>query len=128
VVSSFNSITFNIPANAWDQGFHYGGGNLHRGYQLNPSVTGGLDLGSIYANGGGILAYANSTGYIDSKQLPYVISHGNNSYIGLRIEYLASRNMISISKTTNGWDSLIPTAAELPSNVVIHMVVIGGTP
>lgn len=127
-VSTFRAFEFSIPAASWDQGFHYGDNNLYRGFDVDPSLTGGIDVASFYANGGVVQVSVQTTGkngYSEVKPVPYTYSQGTGPYIGMRIEYLLTRGSFVISKTTNGWDTVVPSAAELPSSVKVRMVLIG---
>lgn len=127
-VSVFRTFTINIPAASWDVGYHYGDNNIYRGFELTPALTGGIDLNVFHSQGGIIQVYASTSatgGYSETKALPYIYSSGPSPYKGVRIEYLATRRTVAISKTTNGWDALNLSASELPSNVQVRVTLIG---
>lgn len=124
----FRTFEFDIPAAAWDEGFHWGDGNVHHGFLINPTLTGGIDLASFYSQGGTVVAYAKVTGmngYSETKAMPYTCSISGTTKYGIRVEYSAAKRKVLLSKTTNGWDSEDLTAGELPSNVKIRLTLIG---
>ena len=124
----FRTFEFDIPAAAWDIGYHYGDSNVHRSFQVTPSLTDGIDLANFYAQGGTIVAYAKVTGkngYSETKALPYICSISGTTEYGIRVEYSALSKRVFLSKTTNGWDANNMTAQEVPSMIKIRMTLIG---
>lgn len=124
----FRTFEFDIPAAAWDVGFHYGDENEHRSFLVTPTLVGGIDLGSFYFQGGTVVAYAKVTGkngYSETKAMPYTCSITGTTTYGVRVEYSANSGRILLSKTTNGWSYDNLATNELPSNIKIRLTLIG---
>ncbi|MCS6913455.1 MAG: hypothetical protein RMK29_19580 [Myxococcales bacterium] len=128
--ANVKSYTFTIASGEWGPVLHYGDNNMYRGYEIKPDRVGGTDLRAFFERGGLIVIYAQTTGasgYSEWKMLPYVYSRGSgNVLVGIRLEYLASRNMLVLSRTTNGWDNQIPADTDLPTRLNVRVFLVAG--
>lgn len=131
--ANVRSFTFTIRAEDWDQGAHYGDGNLHRGYDIPPALVDNVSLLSTFWFGGAVIAYVTPqdvdnpvSAYSEWKQTPYVWSRetADGGHVGIKVEYSALRASMLLSKTTNGWDQQIPSGSEIPPAITVRLVVI----
>ncbi|MFC5196560.1 hypothetical protein ACFPH8_14555 [Bizionia hallyeonensis] len=105
----------------WDGSYHYGGNNSHTVYSIPASLTGNIGISDPdYV----VIAYGRPTGtnYGEKKHLPYVFGVDNN--YGLKFELLLSRNELSMSKTTNGWNNSSVPMAERPDSFILEIFMI----
>lgn len=105
----------------WDGSYHYGGSNSHTVYTIPPTLTGNIGINNPnYV----VIAYGSPTGisYVEKKHLPYVFGVNNN--YGLKFELLLSRNQLSMSKTTNGWNNSSVPMAERPDSFILEIFMI----
>ncbi len=121
------TFEFTVSASDWGNNLHYGSGNIFRAYSIPPENVGGIDVVSFFNNGGAIVVYANAH-HTDGgslggwHNLPYM--YRSVDEIGVKILYLISRGALAITRTTNGWDSLIIPDDNLPDSVDIKIVLI----
>src|SRR5690606_36701791 len=108
--ANVRKFSFRVGKNDWSPSLNYGGGNTHAHFDITRSLTGGISIGSSnYIT----LAYVSPSGnYKQKKQIPYVF--GVNNDYGIKFELIPSRSILTISKTTKGWDSLVLSPAERP--------------
>lgn len=110
-----------VNASDWRSGLHYGNNIIHNTYIVEPSLTGGISISSSdYV----VLAYAKpATGeYTENKQLPHTFPVNNN--YGIVLNMIPSRSYLTISKTTNGFNSLDLNTNEIPAKVSFTIIMI----
>jgi len=123
--ANVESYEFTVQSGDWGDSEDLGHDNHHRRYLIDPSRVGGTDLVSFFNEGGAVIAY--SDGFGEWKALPYLASHAiPNGHIGIRLEYFPRTGMLSLAKTTNGWDSVELVEQQMPAAMRFRIVLIEG--
>jgi hypothetical protein len=121
------TFEFTVSASDWSANLHYGSNNIFREYFIPESVTGGIDVGSFFHDGGTIVMYANAHheggGSLGGWHLlPYLYRSADG--IGVKTVLLARRGSVAITQTTVGWDHISILDANLPDEVEYRIALI----
>lgn len=125
--ANVQSYSFSVAKADWGVQLHYGGGNIFRGFEITSDLVGDVDLVDFFENGGVIVIYVRARGtatHNEWKAVPTIYSNGTPTSIGTKIEYLAGRRLLVISKTTMGWDNTTISDAELPDSIPFRVFLI----
>src|SRR5690606_5309153 len=88
--ASVRKFFFKIGKDDWTNTAHYGNGNVHTYFKIDPSLTGGISISNANYIALAYIAPGAGSGYNETKPLPYVF--GVNNDYGIRFELLPTRN------------------------------------
>lgn len=126
--ANVKKFSFYISSNDWGGG-HFGDGNIHSTFKVTTDLTGGISIGSPDYLPLAYIAPVQEGGdtYSEKKALPYIMSMrvgaGEEEY-GIRYELLPNRQYITMSKTTNGFNSLSIGSSRYPKKIHVTIILI----
>src|SRR5690606_7829471 len=131
--SNVDVYQFSVSSDEWGDNYHYGDGNVFRSYEILPEKVGDTGIKQFFDSGGVVLAYVQPFGnlsYNEWELTPHTFSlqvgyeSGRYIYIGVRVSFLPARGLLTINKTTNGWDATSLGEDEVPEKTDVRIVLI----